>query len=222
MSCLAEPLSNYTPTPNPAPGSSHRWYAVYTYPRHEKAVKDHLESKFVEAFLPTFVSESRWKDRRVRIHTPLFPGYVFTRINVSERSKVLAVPGVIRMLSFNGTPAPIDDSEIEAVKVCLERGVALEPYPFFQVGDRVRVRSGVLEGLEGLVSRCKSERRLIVPISLINQSVAIEVDVQLLEPLGAQDVIQSRYSEHMGIVSASVPRYSVALGTTIGRATPAS
>jgi transcription antitermination factor NusG len=194
MTCLAEPLSNYTPIPNPALGSSDRWYAVYTYPRHEKAVKEQLESKFVEAFLPTFVSENRWKDRRVRIHTPLFPGYVFTRINLSERSKMFAVPGVIRMLSFNGTPAPIDDSEIEAVRLCLEQGATLEPYPLFQVGDRVRVRSGVLEGLEGLVSRCKSERRLIVPISLINQSVAVEIDVQLLEPLGVEDAIQSRYS----------------------------
>jgi transcription antitermination factor NusG len=87
------------------------------------------------------------------------------------------------MLSFNGTPAPIDDSEIEAVKLCLERGAALTPYPFIEVGDRVRVRSGVLEGLEGLISRCKNERRLIVPITLLNQSVAIEIDVQLLEPL---------------------------------------
>ena len=94
------------------------------------------------------------------------------------------VPGVIRMLSFNGVPAPIDDSEIEAIKLCLDRGATLEPYPFLEVGDRVRVRSGVLEGLEGLISRCKNERRLIVPISLINQSVAVEVDVRLLEPLG--------------------------------------
>jgi transcription antitermination factor NusG len=210
MTCLAEPLSNHTPAPNPGLGNSHRWYAVYTYPRHEKAVQERLESKSVEAFFPTFVSESRWKDRRVRIQTPFFPGYVFTRINLSERSKVLAAPGVIRMLSFNGTPAPIDDSEIEAVRLCLERGATLEPCPSFQVGDRVRVRSGVLEGLEGLVSRCKSERRLIVPISLINQSVAVEIDVQLLEPLCAQDVIQNRYAERTRIVSHLAPRYRVA------------
>lgn len=87
------------------------------------------------------------------------------------------------MLSFNGSPAPIDDSEIEAVKLCLERGAMLKLNPSFELGDRVRVRSGVLEGLEGRISRCKDERRLIVPITLINQSVAIEVDVELLEPL---------------------------------------
>jgi transcription antitermination factor NusG len=198
MSCLAEPWSNYTPTQKPTLGNSHRWYAVYTYPRHEKAVREHLESKSVEAFLPTFVSEHRWKDRCVRVQTPLFPGYVFIRIDVSERSKVFAVPSVIRMLSFNGTPAPIDDSEIEAVRLCLEGGAPLEPFPFIEVGDRVRVRSGLLEGLEGFVSRCKNERRLIVPISLINQSVAVEIEVQLLEPLGIQDLGQSKTSDRIG------------------------
>jgi transcription antitermination factor NusG len=163
-------------------------------------VKKQLESKSIEAFLPVFLIENRWKDRRVQIQTPAFPGYVFTRINLSERSKVLTVPGVIRMLSFNGTPAPIDDSEIEAVSLCMERGAILEPYPFLGIGDRVRVRSGLLEGLEGLVSRCKNERRLIVPISLINQSVAVEIDVQLLEPLDTQNINQHRYSGQIGVV----------------------
>jgi transcription antitermination factor NusG len=183
MSYVGNTLLNFTPSLNPILSDYLRWYAVYTYPRHEKAVAEQIESKDVEAFLPTFTTESRWKDRRVRIQTPVFPGYVFARISPSQRSKVLNAPGVIRMLSFNGTPAPIDDSEIEALKLCLERGAALKPYPLLEVGDRVRVRSGVLEGLEGLISRCKNERRLIVPITLINQSVAIEIDVQLLEPL---------------------------------------
>jgi transcription antitermination factor NusG len=208
MSCHSEPLSSYAPALNPTLGDSYRWYAVYTYPRHEKTVREQLESKSVEAFLPTFVSESRWKDRRVRIQTPLFPGYVFTRIDLRERSKVFAVPGVIRMLSFNGTPAPIDDSELQAVRLCLERGVIVQPYPLLEVGDRVRVRSGVLAGLEGLISRCKDERRLIVPISLINQSVAVEVDAHLLEPLDVQNINQHRYSDHMGIIPSLAPRYS--------------
>jgi transcription antitermination factor NusG len=196
MNYLAESLLNCTPFLNRA--SSHiRWYAAYTYPRHEKTVMKQLESKSIEAFLPLFLIENRWKDRRVQIQNPLFPGYVFTRINLSERNRVLAIPGVIRMLSFNGLPAPIDDSEIEAVRLCMERGAGLEPHPFLEIGDRVRVRSGVLEGVEGLISRCKDERRLIVPISLINQSVAVEIDVQLLEPLDTQDINHHRYSSRM-------------------------
>lgn len=199
MDYLAESLLNCATSLNRA--SSHtRWYAAYTYPRHEKTVMKQLESKSIEVFLPVFLTENRWKDRRVQIQNPLFPGYVFTRIDLSDRNRVLAIPGVIRILSFNGLPAPIDDSEIEAVRFCMERGAAMEPYPFLEIGDRVRVRSGVLEGLEGLVSRCKDERRLIVPISLINQSVAVEIDVQLLEPLDTQDTNHHRYSSGLGIV----------------------
>lgn len=181
MSCAASPLSSLAPVPALSIIDLPRWYAVYTYPRHEKSVLEHFESKSLEAFLPTFITESRWKDRRVRLKTPVFPGYVFTRINTTQRNKVLGSPGVIRMLCFNGLPAPIDDAEMDSVKLCLERGSVLGPCPFLEVGDRVRVRSGVLEGLEGHISRRKNDRRLIVPITLIHQSVAIEIDVQLLE-----------------------------------------
>jgi transcription antitermination factor NusG len=186
MSYQAKPLPSHIPVPLQALSNVSRWYAVYTYPRHEKVVTEQLESRFVEAFLPTFVTESRWKDRRVRIQTPVFPGYVFTRIKLVERSKVFNIPGVLRMLSFNGAPVPIDDAEIDAVKLCLERGGTLKPHPFIEVGERVRVRSGMLEGLEGFVTRCKKDRILILPIVLINQSVAVEVDADLLEPLGAE------------------------------------
>jgi transcription antitermination factor NusG len=186
MSCQANPLPSHIPAPFQAVSDIRRWYAVYTYPRHEKVVTEKLESQSVEAFLPMFVIESRWKDRRVRIQTPVFPGYVFTRIKLAERIKVFNIPGVLRILSFNGVPAPIDDSEIDAVKLCLERGGTLKPHPFIEVGERVRVRSGLLEGLEGLVTRCKNDRILILPIALINQSVAIEVDADLLEPLAAE------------------------------------
>jgi transcription antitermination factor NusG len=186
MSCQANPLPSHIPVPLRAVSDVRRWYAVYTYPRHEKVVTEKLESQSVEAFLPMFVIESRWKDRRVRIQTPVFPGYVFTRIKLAERNKVFNIPGVLRILSFNGVPAPIDDSEIDAVKLCLERGCTLKPHPFIEVGERVRVRSGMLEGLEGLVTRCKNDRILILPIALINQSVAVEVDADLLEPLAAE------------------------------------
>jgi transcription antitermination factor NusG len=104
----------------------------------KKVLTELLESRFVETFLPTFVTESRWKDRRVRIQTPVFPGYVFTRIKLEERSKVFNIPGLLRMLSFNGAPAPIDDAEIDAVKLCLERGGTLKPHLFIEVRERVR------------------------------------------------------------------------------------
>lgn len=183
MDCLANPTCSDVTLPALALREPSRWYALYTYPRHEKAVREQLRSRCVEVFLPTFTRVSQWRDRKVKINDPVFPGYVFTRIQLSERSRVLCVPGVVRMLSYNGAPAPIDDSELEAVKLCLERGVAIEVQPFLEVGERVRVRSGVLMGVEGLISHSAKNRTLIVPISLINQSVAVEVDASLLELL---------------------------------------
>jgi transcription antitermination factor NusG len=186
MNCVSSQPSGLTSNWVPSMNQDLRWHAVYTYPRHEKAVAGELQSRSIEVFLPTTVVRSRWKDRTVQLHTPVFPGYVFTRITSSQRSRVLCAAGVIRLLSFNGMPAPIDDAEIEAVKLCLERGATLAPLASFELGDRVRVRSGVLQGLEGRISRCKNERRLIVPITLIHQSIAVEVDVALLEPLDAR------------------------------------
>lgn len=167
------------------------WYAVHTYPRHEKTATEQLEWKGVEVFLPTFASERRWKDRKVWIRPPLFPGYVFTRIHPSERTKVLATPSVIRILSFNGAPAPIPDSEIEAVRLCVERGALLEKHSFLEVGQRVRVLRGAFEGLEGMVIRRKNGCKLVVSIDLIHQAVALEISADLLEPL------QGRVASHL-------------------------
>jgi transcription antitermination factor NusG len=170
-----------SPDWSPSAGLSPHWHAIYTYPRHEKSVADHLQVSGVETFLPTFTTVSQWKDRRVTLEAPMFPGYVFFRAKADQRGRVLSAPGVIRILSFGGVPAPISDSEIEGIKLCVDLGVQLEPCSFFEVGDLVRVRSGLLEGLTGRISQVKNKRRLIVPITLINQSMAVEIDVDQLE-----------------------------------------
>lgn len=157
------------------------WYAVYTYPRHERSVADQLDSKSVEAFLPTFTHQSRWKDRRVELARPLFPGYVFTRIGLGERLKIVSVPSVIRILSFNGRLASISDQEIETIRLCVTRGAALEPHPFFEVGERVRVHSGAFAGAEGIVIHQKNRCKVLISIGLIQQSVALEIDSSQLE-----------------------------------------
>ena len=179
MSCLADPLANCT---SMRYFSEAHWYAVYTNARHEKVVADHFTSKGIEVFLPTIAVVSLWKDRKMKLHKPAFPSYVFTKICLSERGRVISAPGVIRILSFNGLPTRLDEAEIENIRLCHRRGAFMESLPSFGVGERVRVKSGVLEGLEGFVSRCKDERRLIVPLSHINQSLAVQVDIDLLEP----------------------------------------
>lgn len=180
MSCVANLQISDTPMPYPPIEGVH-WYALYTNARHENAVADHLISKDIEVFVPTITVVRLWKDRRVKLTVPAFPGYVFTKIRLSQRVRAVSAPGVVRMLSFNGVPAQLDEAEIENIRLCHRRGALMESRPLCGVGARVRVKSGVLEGLEGFVSRCKNEQRLIIPLSNINQSLAVHVDVSLLE-----------------------------------------
>jgi transcription antitermination factor NusG len=158
-----------------------RWYVAYTYPRHERAVADQLSQRSVETFLPTFARTSHWKDRRVTLDLPLFPGYVFARINMNEKLAVVSVPSVIRILSLKGAPVPVSDAEIDAVRLCVGKGGSLEPHRFVAVGERVRVRGGAFEGLEGIVVRQNNKCKLVVTIALIHQSVALEIEADLLE-----------------------------------------
>lgn len=166
-----------------------RWHVAYTYPRHEKAVTEHLKGRSFEIFLPTYRHANRWKDRRVVLELPLFPGYVFARFRDSERGKVLAVPGIIRILSQHGRPAPVSDAEIDAIRICVTNGTELERHHFVAVGDRVRVREGSFEGLEGFVVRNGNGQKVVVSISLIRQSVALEIDSRLLEAVGPKSAV---------------------------------
>jgi len=180
MGCVIGSQTDCQPASHLSMEEEH-WYAVYTNARHENAVADHLISKDIEVFVPMVTVVRSWKDRKMKLQIPAFPGYVFTRICTSERGRVISVPGVVRILSFNGVPAQLDEAEIENIRLCHRLGLLIEPQPLFGVGERVRVTAGVLEGLEGFVSRCKDERRLIIPLSHINQSLAVQVDVDLLE-----------------------------------------
>jgi len=160
-----------------------RWYAAYTYPRHEAVVVEQLESKGVESFLPTSSIASRWKDRTVQIRSPLFPSYVFTRIELARRVAVLTIPGVIRILSANGAPIPIPDSEIDTVRRCTVQGAKLEAHPFMANGVRVRVHSGPFSGLEGVVTQDNGKCKVVVSITAIHQSIALELDRECLAPV---------------------------------------
>jgi transcription antitermination factor NusG len=166
-------------------GPERQWCAVYTYPRHEKVVNDALSSHSIEVYSPTLPFESQWKDRTVVVHVPVFPGYVFARIFAGERGQVLGSRGVVRILTTGGKPAHIPSEEIEAIRLSLKYGAHVESSCSAVVGEKVRVRSGVLKGLVGTVSQCREDRRLIVPITLIHQSIFVEVDLALLDQVDA-------------------------------------
>ena len=156
------------------------WYAAYTLPRHEKVVAEQLEVRQVETYLPLYLSARRWAERRALVQLALFPGYVFVRITEGERIRVLDHPGVLRLVTFNGRPAPLPDGEIERLRAALELGKA-EPFPFLMPGKRVRVRSGPLAGLEGTILRRKGRMRLVVSVEAIQRSIIVDLDATDLE-----------------------------------------
>lgn len=157
-----------------------RWYALCTAPRHEKKVVEKISQQGLTCFLPLYRSLRRWKDRRKELALVLFPGYVFVRVAVQDRLNILRLPGAVRFVSFNGQPAPLPDLEIESLRSRMgDRGI--EPHPYLHVGQRVRVRSGPLEGLEGIIQRTKDSCRIVFTIELISRSVAVEVDESELE-----------------------------------------
>ena len=158
-----------------------RWFAVYTTPRHEKHVSEILTERQIETFLPLYRTTRQWqKSRPVVLELPLFPTYVFVRIAREARGAVLSMPGVHSIVGSSKEPWPLPEFEIEA----LRRGMQtrnVEPHPYLKVGERVRVKSGVMAGVEGILVRKKNEFRMVLSLDSIMQSVAIEVDANDLE-----------------------------------------
>ena len=152
------------------------WYALYTYPRHEKHVAKQIEQRRISCFLPLYRSVRRWKDRRKELELALFPGYVFVRIALQDKLQVLEVPGAVRLVTFNGYPAPLPEQEIECLRNRQSSCGTIEPHPYLCVGRRVRVRSGPLQGLEGIIRRSKDKCRVVFSLDLIMRSVAVEID----------------------------------------------
>jgi len=153
-----------------------RWYAAYTSANHEKRVAEQLVVRDVVHFLPVYESVRRWKDRRVTLQMPLFPGYVFVRMALRDRLQVQQVPGVAHLVGFDGTPAALPDEEIEALRASLESGVRAEPHPYLTVGRRVRLKSGPLAGMQGILLRRKGNFRVVISIELIQRSLIVQVD----------------------------------------------
>ena len=163
-----------------------KWYAAYTSANHEKRVREQLELRCVPSFLPLYKTVRRWKDRRVRLNLPLFPGYIFVRIAPVDRLRVLQIPSVVRLVGFNGRPSPLSDEEIEGLKNGLACDVKAEPHPFLTAGRRVRIRAGPLEGREGILIRRKGSFRVVLSIELIQRSIVVDVDVADVQPLARE------------------------------------
>ena len=165
----------------PAMTSERKWYAVYIVPQNEKSAVKHLDLRNIESFLPTYETVRVWKNRqRINTTLPLFPSYLFVHIDHWERAKVLQSPGVLHIVGRSRQPAPLADEEVEFLRSGLgDRKV--EPYREIVVGERVRIKTGVMQGVDGTLVRKSSSLRFVLTLNLINQHAAVEVDADVLE-----------------------------------------
>jgi transcription antitermination factor NusG len=157
------------------------WYAVQTSARHEKRVHQRFVERSVESFLPLYETINRWKDRKVRVQLPLFPGYLFVHLDIADRLNVLQVAGVARFVNFGGAAIPVPSADVESLRAGLIGGIRVEPHPYLKVGRRARVKFGPLRGMIGILLRKKNLERFVISLDMIQRSIAVEIDAAQLE-----------------------------------------
>jgi transcription antitermination factor NusG len=160
--------------------SSFPWFALQVRTRQEASVADQLNGRGYERFLPLYAVRKHWSDRIKEVESPLFPGYLFCRFNPHDRLPILKTPGVIQIVGFRGGPTAVDESEIRSIQTLVAAGVPHQPWPFLAAGDRVRIESGPLVGLEGILTEVKRSHRLVLSVTLLQRSVAVEIDSALV------------------------------------------
>jgi transcription antitermination factor NusG len=152
------------------------WFALQVRARHEKNIAKMLRGKGYDPFLPLYKCRRRWSNRYKMLELPLFPGYLFCRFDVHNRLPILKTPGVILVLGVARTPVPIHNAEIDAVRTIVDSGLQSQPWPFLQIGARVKIEHGALSGLDGILLGPRGRHRLIVSVTLLQRSVAVEID----------------------------------------------
>jgi transcription antitermination factor NusG len=158
-----------------------QWFALAVKPRFDKAVAKTLEAKGFPTFLPLYTKQHKYATRSKEFELPLFPGYIFCRFCAPNRLSILTTPGVTQILGFGNQPNPVDEMEIFSLQTAIRAHLRMEPFPFLQVGQKVRVHEGALAGIEGIVVSFKQCLRLVVSISLLQRSVLLEIDRDQVE-----------------------------------------
>jgi transcription antitermination factor NusG len=162
------------------------WFALQVRTRHEQFTAAHLRGKGSELFLPVYTSRRRWSDRIKKMDMPLFPGYLFCRFNLQNRLPILITPGVIQVVGIGKNPIPIEESEITAIQAVVRAELPREPWPFLQVGQKARIACGPLTGFEGVLLTVKGNHRLVLSVSLLKRSVAVELDSSWVSPISSK------------------------------------
>jgi transcription antitermination factor NusG len=173
------------------------WFALQIRSRWEGTTAGLLRGKGLETLLPTYSTKRKWSDRFKVVEAPLFPGYVFCRFDVHNRLPVLITPGVISVVGRGKTPVAVDDREILSIQAAMGCGIRMEPWPYVEIGERVRVNDDVLDGMEGILTNFKGSDRVVISVTLLRRSVALEIDRSRITPLGSPRIAQRGVAEEL-------------------------
>ncbi|MDZ7640334.1 MAG: UpxY family transcription antiterminator [Bryobacterales bacterium] len=157
------------------------WYAVRTRSRHEAVASTFLKASGFEEFLPTYSSRRQWSDRVKVVSLPLFSGYLFCRFDPRSANRVLAAPGVVKIVGFGGQLQAVPEAEIEAIRLLMQTGLSASPCPYLREGDAVRVRRGPLKGLDGHLLKVKNQFQFVLSLHLLQRSICVELDAEAVE-----------------------------------------
>lgn len=163
--------------------SEERWFALQVKVRCEGSTAAFLSGKGYETFVPSYRTKRRWGGRIQEVTATLFPGYVFCHFDAQKRLPILVTPGVISVVGRGRVPVPLEDAELAAVRVAVSSGLRLEPWPYLEIGQRVRIQDESLSGLEGILIDFRGGQRIIVSVSLLRRSVAMEIDRSRVVPI---------------------------------------
>lgn len=175
--------------------AAHPWYALRVRARHEKTVASFLEEKGLEPFVPVYRCRKRWSDRMKEMELPLFPGYLFCRFDIQRRLPILTTPGVLDVVGFGKTFMPVDESEMSQLQKVVASRQQAEPWPWLEVGQRVRIDRGPLAGIEGLLLGIKNEARLVLSVTLLQRSVAVEVEESSVRPVETNTFFARQFAD---------------------------
>ena len=179
------------------------WFALQVRSRKEDWVASQLAGQGFECFLPKYKTIRRWSDRMKELQQPLFPGYLFCRFDYQNRRPLVMTPGVMQVIGVGRTPLPIEEREIEAIQLAVSSGLPSQPWPYLEVGERVRVNYGNLDGLEGILVNFKGNHRVVLSVTLLQRSVAMEVDLSWITAVQEQRSAQA--ARHAVRPAVSVP-----------------
>ena len=178
-------MSNFAGSENELTGVQFPWFALQVRTQHELTVANVLRGKGYAPFAPLYTCRRQWSDRVKVRETPLFPGYLFCRLNLQNRLPILTTPGVTQIVGYGRVPAEVNEAEINSLQTMVASGLPSRPWPFLQAGDLVEIERGPLRGLKGILLEVRGSNRMVLSITLLKRSVAVEIDPTIVKSLSS-------------------------------------